>query len=78
MSDMKTAVVNIMREVLELKGELPDAEMTMDAIDGWDSLSHLELMAALEERFDIELDVDEMIEMTDLASIVRMVGARMA
>ena len=31
-------------------------------IVAWDSVGHMALMAALEEAFDIELDIDDIIE----------------
>lgn len=32
------------------------------AIDDWDSVGHMSLMASLEEKFEIELDIDDIIE----------------
>lgn len=29
----------------------------------WDSVSHMQLVAALEEAFDVQLDVDDVIDM---------------
>ncbi len=31
-------------------------------ISAWDSVGHMALMAAIEERFQIELDIDDIIE----------------
>lgn len=32
------------------------------SIDNWDSVGHMGLMAALEDAFDIELDIDDIID----------------
>ena len=76
MPNVKTTIINIMREVLELEREFSEAELTMETIDNWDSLSHLEIMAGIEEEFGIELDVDEMVEMTSLEAILRILNGR--
>ena len=31
------------------------------AIEGWDSVGHMSLMAALEDIFEVELDIDDII-----------------
>ena len=37
-------------------------ELAYQGIEGWDSVGHMALMAALEEAFQIELDIDDIIE----------------
>lgn len=47
-------VEEIFREELELDDlELTD-ETTAEDVEGWDSLSHVQLVAAMEEAFGIE------------------------
>ena len=38
-------------------------------VDGWDSVRHVELVVALEERFDCMFDPDEVPELTSLTRI---------
>lgn len=38
-------------------------------LDGWDSLSHMNLIADLEARYKIELTGDEIAEMQTIAAI---------
>ena len=37
-------------------------ELKYQDIGAWDSVGHMQLMAALEEAFDIELDIDDIID----------------
>jgi len=37
-------------------------KLKYQSIKGWDSVGHMQLMSALEEEFDIELDVDDIID----------------
>ena len=38
-------------------------------IEKWDSLNHLRFTSRLEEAFDIELDMDDIVEMSSLRKI---------
>jgi len=44
--------------------------------DGWDSVGHTELMTALEAAFDIEIEADDVFEMSDYAAVRRVLGLR--
>ena len=70
-----------MDERLEILAEIicdvfddTDIEITEDtdlkSIDGWDSLVHISLMAAVQEEFGIKYDIDEMTEITTVADIL--------
>ena len=37
-------------------------ELKYQDIEEWDSVGHMQLMAALEEDFEIEMDVDDIID----------------
>lgn len=39
------------------------------SIESWDSLNHLEFASMVEEEFDIELDMDEIIDMSSVGKI---------
>jgi len=65
-----------MREVfddLELK---LTAETTDRDIDGWDSLAHIQLVAALEEEFELEISASEIAEINSVAKILEIVGEK--
>ena len=47
-----------------------------DDIDGWDSVGHLELVAALESIFELSFDVDELMEMENVGEIVRIIQSK--
>ena len=38
------------------------SDLKYQGIETWDSVGHMQLMAALEESFGIELDIDDIIE----------------
>jgi len=42
--------------------ELQLTGLTYQSVDGWDSVGHMGLIAALEDSFDIMLDTDDIID----------------
>lgn len=54
--------------------ELVD-DASPEQIPGWDSLSHLNMTVALEERFGVALSTDDIMEMRDVGSIRRVLRA---
>jgi acyl carrier protein len=47
------------------EGEFTD-DSSPDDIDGWDSVTHIDLMAFFEDEWDLALDVEEITEMTTI------------
>lgn len=43
----------------------------------WDSLHHLTMASELEDHFDIELEPEEIAEMTDFARVVAMIQSKL-
>ena len=51
-----------MADVFGLEPEQIASEASIDSIDAWDSLKHLNLVLALEERFGISFTEQETVE----------------
>ena len=65
-----------MSDVLELPIEgIGDATM-MENTDTWDSLRHMELVMAIEEKLQVEFDSTELMELVSLADIKRILAAK--
>ena len=63
-------VEEIFREELELNDlELTD-ETTAEDVEGWDSLSHVQLVAAMEEAFGIEFKSREILSWDNVGDLV--------
>ena len=73
--NLEEKVLDIMREVFELDEVAPDA--SQKNCPRWDSLHHLTLAAELEEAFDVELEPEEIAEMTDVDRVVAMLKSKM-
>ena len=73
--NVEERVLEIMREVFEMD-EVSD-DVSQKNCDTWDSLHHLTLAAELEEAFDIELEPEEIAEMTDFSRVVTMIQSKL-
>lgn len=54
-------------EALQIKPEQVTDDLEYNSIKEWDSVAHMTLVAALEEQFDIMLDTDDIIDMSNVA-----------
>ncbi len=68
-------IVDQVRQTVAVALNLPiesvSAESSQDNLDVWDSLAQINLVMALEQDFDIQLDVEEFMEMDSVVSIVK-------
>ena len=51
-------------------------DLKLGDLDEWDSVAHLELIAAIEQAFGVELSADEMVELTSLEKIRARLSGR--
>ena len=70
---MKDRVKRVMAQVLGVRiDDIPD-EASPDTIESWDSLSHLNLVMALEQEFGITLAEEQIVELLSCEIIVETV-----
>jgi acyl carrier protein len=50
--------------------------LAIHTIDTWNSLTHIELVVSIEEKFGLQLTEDEIAEMTSIAVIMRVLRDR--
>lgn len=62
-----------MASVFEINKNDIDENTSSETLDNWDSMMHMNLIVALEEEFDIEIDEEEIIEMMDFPAIVAVI-----
>jgi acyl carrier protein len=63
-----------MRETFGVKDVTTEA--SQKNCEQWDSLRHLALASELEEAFDLELEPEEIAEMTDFSRVVTMLKSK--
>ena len=63
-------VEDIFREELEQSDLVLTDETTADDVEGWDSLSHVQLVAAMEEAFGIEFKSREILSWENVGDLI--------
>lgn len=52
--------------------EAETKSLQYQGIEAWDSVGHMSLIAALEDEFDIQLDTDDIIDMSSFEKAVEI------
>lgn len=47
---------------------------SLKTVEQWDSLKHVGLMMALEQEFDVRIDVEEAVEMTSFTAVCEVLS----
>lgn len=71
-------VVIVFARVLGIAPDTIDNDLRYATIPQWDSIAHMSVVAALEEAFDVMIDMDEVIDMSSVGKareILRKHGA---
>lgn len=66
----------ILVKVFGVSEENISDDASMNDIPGWDSLTHMDLITAIEEDFCFELDGDEIAEMTSIGNIRKVLTSK--
>ena len=66
----------LVASTLKVSLEKVNLDSGPSTLDGWDSFHHVHLMVAVEERYKIELDGDEIANMISVGDIARVLKER--
>lgn len=69
--ELRPEIADIFRDVFEYEGIL-SRETSPEDVTRWDSLQHIALVRGIEETFQISLSMDEMMEMTSVGAIEKL------
>ena len=66
-------VRTVASDIFGVPAEKIAAESSPQTIGNWDSMQHLNLVLAIEEKFGVQLDPEDMEEMKNVGAIVALV-----
>ena len=69
-SDILKRVEEIFREELEIEDLELNDETTAEDVEGWDSLSHVQLVAVMEDAFGIEFSSREILSGDNVGDLI--------
>jgi len=67
----------IFHEVFEDTSLRVGLETVASDVDGWDSLAHVNLIAAVEEAFGVRFALGELSELQNVGDMVRLIEAKL-
>ena len=68
----------IISDVLRMKQEELKNELTMQDLESWDSLKHMDLITTIEKNYDIQFSMDEILTMIDIKTIKKIVNEKLS
>jgi acyl carrier protein len=71
---LETSITEAFREALDLPEDVDVAVLTYRGHPSWTSLGHMTLVAALEDKFDIMLDSEDILDMSSYDKVVEIMG----
>ncbi|MDA1045118.1 MAG: acyl carrier protein [Verrucomicrobia bacterium] len=72
----ETRLKELLASVLSVEAGAIGPTCTMDTVENWDSLKHMELISGIESEFSFELTFDEIVEMRSYDMIRKVLVAR--
>lgn len=76
--DTKTKLQGIFRQVFDDDSIVIERATTADDIDGWDSLSHMNLIVAVEMGFSIRFNVKDVRALKDVGDLIDIIDKKLA
>ena len=76
--DILNEVRGIAADVFAVDAKKLDAESSPEQVEAWDSVQHLNLVLALEGKYGIQFEPEEMEGMKNLGRIAALVGSKIA
>lgn len=71
--EIKGKVIEIVANVCETEPANITEQSTIGDFAGWDSMGHLTILSNVEEAFDINFEPEEMMDLEDVADIIKAV-----
>jgi acyl carrier protein len=71
-NDIYAALPGIFEDVFEYEGEL-GPETTSSDVEGWDSIGHIRLVLAVEEKFNVRFEPKEVVGLKNLGGLVEQI-----
>jgi len=66
-------VRNIASDIFGIPVEKITAESSPETIENWDSMQHLNLVLAMEEKFGVQLDPEDIEQMKNIGAVAALV-----
>ena len=76
MEDIKQKLNEIFCDVIDDADLIITEEMTANDVDGWDSLSHLEIIVSTEKAFGIKITGAEIMRLKNIGDLINLISEK--
>lgn len=76
MQNIQAQLNEIFCEVFDDDGIVIRPEMTANEVDGWDSLSHVNLIVTIEQRFNIRFSQKELLTLRNVGDLLAVIASK--
>jgi acyl carrier protein len=73
---MVDRVAAVFQKTFGLETDRFSPNMAPEEVPNWDSIGHMNLVAELEQEFNLQFEVDEIMEMSSTAKILEILRAK--
>ena len=77
-SELWTNLINVFRLVFDEEDLVIGPTTSAKDIESWDSLSHVQLVVAIEKRFGIRFNLGEVVALENVGQMVNLIKSRIA
>ena len=70
MDNLLKELEKIFRDILDEESLILTAETTANDVDGWDSLTHIQLIVAVEKQFNVKFSSKEILSWKNVGELI--------
>lgn len=74
--EINSKIQEIFRDVFQAPALVINPEMTANDVDKWDSLTHLTMIAKVEEAFGFRFKLKEMVKMKNVGDMLTIINEK--
>ncbi|WP_421943915.1 acyl carrier protein [Pedobacter sp.] len=75
-SEVLSKVQDIFRDVLDNEDIILTPQTTADDVEDWDSLSHIQLIVAIEKQFNIKFTSKEILSWNNVEEMIQSITSK--
>ena len=72
-TEITASLYEIFEDFFELEEDEFSSELTADQVDGWDSLNHVRLMLAVEQKFGVKFSIGELSNLKNVGDLIALI-----
>ena len=72
--------IDFMKEIFEESLDIDASELNLDSeyeqVENWDSLGHVRIIGEIEDRLNLEFDIDEIVGQDTVDKLIKLVQSK--